>query len=231
VRVALIVPAAGMGVRLGADMPKALVEISGRPTFCHALDRFSGIDAIAEVVIAVPAAYTDAFARALADGGWKRCCPRIVRGGTTRQESVALALAALRSPSEIVCIHDAVRPLVAQQTIEAVLRAAVDAGAATAASRPVDSVRQDTPTGGSRALERESLWLVETPQAFATELLLRAHGLAASRGFLGTDDAVLVEKLCHVEVRVVPGSGPNPKITSQFDLSVVERLLSTPQAT
>lgn len=222
--VALLMPAAGDGQRLGLGGPKALAEIAGRPMVCRALEPFSALAGLLEVVVLVPATAHEMFAAPVSSLRVAGVVPRVVVGGATRQESVRRGLEALRTGPEIVCVHDAARPLVTTAVISAVIEAASAAGAATAAARPVDSVRQDENGGATRAVERSALWLVQTPQAFASGLLREAHARAAADGLSATDDASLVEKTCGARITVVPNDTPNLKVTTLADLACARAL-------
>jgi 2-C-methyl-D-erythritol 4-phosphate cytidylyltransferase len=222
---ALVIAAAGEGVRLGHSAPKALVPIRGVPLVRRTLERFVGHSDLVEVLVAAPAAHVRDIEAALKGALRAPAVLRVVAGGATRQESVAIAVDAISVSTALVCVHDAARPLVSPTTIERVIAAAKRSGAATAASRPVDSVRQDVATGGSQALDRATLWMVETPQVFATTLLRDAHRLARARHFAATDDASLVERLAGAHVTVVASDGPNSKVTTRADLELVSSLL------
>jgi 2-C-methyl-D-erythritol 4-phosphate cytidylyltransferase len=222
--VALLMPAAGAGQRLGLDVPKALAEIAGRPMVSRALEPFFAVSSLLEVVVLAPAAARDAFADALATTVVVDGHPRVLAGGATRQDSVRLGLEALQTSPEIVCVHDAARPLVTAAIISAVIAAAAVDGAATAAARPVDSVRQDGDHGATRSIERSSLWLVQTPQAFSTALLRDAHRRAVQQRVTATDDASLVERLCGARIAVVANDAPNLKVTTAADLACARAL-------
>ena len=228
--IALIVPAAGDGTRLGLSIPKALAPVRGVPLVRRALDRFATCADLVEVVVAVPCGHEARFAEALHEDRRRGPLPRLVVGGATRQESVAIALDAIEGSPALVCVHDAARPLVTPTTIEAVISAASASGAATAASRPTDSVREDVGDGTTRALDRRNLWLVETPQVFGTAILYEAHRLARDSGVSATDDATLVERLCARAVSVVASDGPNPKVTTRADLELVALLCDSGRA-
>ena len=221
---ALIVPAAGSGRRLGLGRPKAVVELSGTPIIRRTLERFASIADIVEAVVVAPAGFLREIQEALLGLTWTGCAVRIVAGGATRQDSVRAGLESLQSTPEIVCVHDAARPLVTTTTIEAVLQTAREHGAATAASRPRDSVRQDV-DGATRALDRSKIWMVETPQAFSFSLLRAAHERARATGLRATDDATIVETCGSAVVRVVESEGMNLKITGPDDLEIARRFL------
>ena len=224
VTVALLMPSAGAGQRLGLAVPKALAEIAGRPMVRRALEPFFGLAGLVEVIVLAPAAACDTFAAALATTVVVVGPPRVVAGGATRQDSVRMGLEALQTSPGIVCVHDAARPLVTAAIISGVIAAAAADGAATAAARPVDSVRQDGDHGVTRTIERSSLWLVQTPQAFSTVLLRDAHRRAKQQGVTATDDASLVERMCGARISVVPNDAPNLKVTTAADLACARAL-------
>ena len=221
---ALIVPAAGSGHRLGLGRPKAVAELAGTPIVRRTLVRFIDVTDIVEAVVVAPPGFVRDVQEALLGLAWPRCEVRVVAGGATRQDSVRAGIESLQSNPEIVCIHDAARPLVATATIEAVLRSARTHGAATAGSRPRDSIRQDA-DGTTRALDRSKIWLVETPQAFSYALIRNAHERARAIGVRSTDDAAIAETCGNAKVVVVESEGVNLKITRPDDLEVARRLL------
>ncbi|HTB50502.1 MAG TPA: 2-C-methyl-D-erythritol 4-phosphate cytidylyltransferase [Solirubrobacteraceae bacterium] len=216
--VALIV-AAGLGERLGAGRPKALVELAGRPLVQWSVDVLRGVPAIERIVVALPA---DVEAPPGTVG---------VLGGGVRSDSVRRALQAA-GDGDSVLVHDAARPLLTVELVEAVLAAVERDGvdAAVAASPVTDTVKQ---TGGdglvTQTLDRSTLWAVQTPQAFRREALERA--LDVSDDILGqaTDDAWLIER-GGGRVVVVPASKENLKVTTALDLELAELLLARRRA-
>ncbi len=224
-KVALIVPAAGSGERLGRGAPKALVEVGGVPLVRITLARLANAATFVETVVLAPAQALEALERAIADLPPSLGSIRVLPGGASRQLSVAAGCRALAANAEIVCIHDAARPLVSRRTVVDVLDAAFRSGAATAACRPSDSVREDLPGGSSVARDRSRLWLVETPQAFRRALLQKAHEAAAGQNESYTDDASLVEAGGQV-IHIVESTGRNLKITTDADLILAAELLS-----
>lgn len=205
-------------------IPKALVEVEGIPLLCRTLDRLASAMPFLETVILAPHDALDRFTSAIAGAPASLGLVRVLTGGATRQQSVAAGVHALGDAIEIVAVHDAARPFVALESVRDVMAAARDYGAATVASRPTDSVRSDVEGGGSFALEREKLWLVETPQAFRRDLLSEAHLAATRANKEYTDDAALVEAHGH-SIHVVASAGPNPKITHTHDLATAAGLL------
>jgi 2-C-methyl-D-erythritol 4-phosphate cytidylyltransferase len=220
-RVAALVPAAGSGSRLDSPLPKPFVSVLGLPLLAHTLRRLESVPLVEAIVVVVAPDRVDACRRdVLGPAGLTRVLA-VVPGGEARQDSVRAGLAALPGWAEVVLVHDGARPAVPAGVVEAVARAAAADGAAIAAVRPKDTVRDDA--GGT--LDRGRLWLVQTPQAFRPDLLREAHARARAEGALATDDAALVERLGH-RVSVVPGSYANLKVTTREDLVMVEALLA-----
>jgi 2-C-methyl-D-erythritol 4-phosphate cytidylyltransferase len=215
--VALIV-AAGLGERLGASRPKALVEVAGRPLLQWSVDALAGVPAIERIVVALPA-NIEAPAGTLG-----------VQGGAVRSESVRLALAAAGDglDSDLVLVHDAARPLVTVELIEATLAAAAGEGvdAAIAATPVTDTVKQADGEGlVTRTLDRAGLWAVQTPQVFRRGVLERALDVPEEVLAQATDDAWLVER-AGGRVVVVPAPKDNLKVTTALDLDLAELLLA-----
>jgi len=220
--VAAVLVAAGRGERLRAGMPKGLVPVAGIPMLARAARALERVPLI-QYLVAVVASGSEAAA---ADGLDRAGCERVravVPGGASRQASVAAGLAAVGEP-EIVVVHDAARPLVSPAVITAVIDAAVDAGAASAGVPLRETVKRVEAGHVAETVDRDTLWIARTPQAFSTVLLREAHARAAADGFTGPDDAVLVERLGRA-VRMVEDSPANVKITVPADLAMAEAAL------
>ena len=223
--VAVLVPAAGAGLRLGPGGPKALRLLAGEPLLVHAIRRVSTAPSVRLIVVAAPAAEVESV-RALLEP----VAPvTVVAGGADRQESVSLALAAVPIGIGIVLVHDAARALTPPQLIESVA-VAVRAGhpAVIPVLPVVDTIKEVDPGGSAEVVlgtvERSALRSVQTPQGFRHEVLTAAHAAAADPL---TDDAGLVEK-AGVPVVCVPGSELAMKITRPLDLILAEALLHVP---
>src|SRR5262245_6977276 len=232
-RIAVAIPAGGIGARFGSRIPKQFLTIQRVPVVTKTVSWFTRCPGVAAIAVAAPEAHVERTRRALAALA-RRVPLAVVPGGPTRQDSVWLALQAVPDDVEIVVVHDAVRPLITPDLIASVVRAAVEHGAAICAlpiAETVKRVRNDAagrrgagaPPAETRlwfveaTLDRSELWAVQTPQAFRAALLREAHEKARRDGVVGTDDAMLVERLGQ-PVRVVRGLAENVKITTPEDL-------------
>ncbi|WP_319463489.1 2-C-methyl-D-erythritol 4-phosphate cytidylyltransferase [Micromonospora sp. RTP1Z1] len=218
--VAVLVPAAGAGVRLGPGAPKALRPLAGEPLLVHAVRRIAAAPSVHTIVVAAPAADVESVRSMLAP-----VAPvTVVAGGAERQASVAAALAAVPAGPDIVLVHDAARALTPAELVESVAEAVRSGHDAVIPVLPVvDTIKEVD--AGERVLgtvDRSALRAVQTPQGFRRSVLAAAH---AAAGDPLTDDAGLVEKQ-GVAVACVPGSAYALKITRPFDLALAEHLLA-----
>jgi 2-C-methyl-D-erythritol 4-phosphate cytidylyltransferase len=216
--VVAIVVAAGSGVRLGGEVPKAVRPLAGRPLVSWSVAALAA-GGVTEVVVVVGDGLQDVFAEALADAPipW-----RIVIGGATRQESVARGIAAL-PPGEIVLVHDAARPLVPAEVVRGVVEAVRSGAPAVIPVVPMSDTIRQVVGAGSVVVDRSGLRAVQTPQGFARDVLVSAHAAAAGREY--TDDAAVCEASGY-EVLLVPGSREARKITEPYDLAVAEAIVA-----
>jgi 2-C-methyl-D-erythritol 4-phosphate cytidylyltransferase len=232
--VRVIVPAAGLGTRMAgaqgtASAPKQFGLLAGIPILVHTVRAFSSLPAITSVHVAVRASERARTAALLGEYGLGESVG-VVEGGDTRQESVSRALRTISAaPEDIFLVHDAVRPLIAQDLIEKTIEAARRHGAAIVALPATDTIKQVERTAdGARitaTIPRENIVQAQTPQGFRASLLLRAFAEAEADGFCGTDEASIVERAGH-EVVVVAGSLRNLKITQPADLELAEFFLA-----
>ena len=225
--VGAILVAAGPGSRLGAPVPKAFIELGGCPLMIRALRGLLEAPSISAAVVVVPSTEVATARAALARHGPWRCPIDVTAGGAERQDSVRSGLAAVGTP-ELIAIHDAARPFVSPDVVEAVIAAAATHGAAIVAHPATDTVKQVHPDGWIESTpRREHTWLAQTPQVFRADLIRAAHARAAAAAATATDDAVLVEQL-GTRVYVVRGNPENRKITTPDDLRWAEWLLAHP---
>jgi len=213
--VAVLIPAGGVGTRLGRRTPKQFLPLRDATILGATLRHFTGHPAVRAIVVAAPAAHLARTRRLVARAG--RCPVEVVAGGASRQESVWLALQAAPPDVEIVLVHDAVRPFIERRLIDAVVAEAAAHGAAICALPIAETVKRVRDGVVETTLDRSGLWAVQTPQGFRTALLREAHEKARRDGVVGTDDAALVERLGQ-PVRVVAGRAGNVKITTPEDL-------------
>ncbi len=219
-----IIVAAGSGVRLGKNEPKAFVKIGGRTMLSYSLRVVVSVEAIVELVIAVPDGFEGA-ARAEVSAAGLRIPVKITPGGTERQDSVRIALGLTSSESDLVVVHDAARPMATVKMFEACLDAAARAGGAIVAIPVADTLKRIVDAGISATIARAGLWQAQTPQAFRREVLVAAHRRAVNEHIIATDDADLVER-SGARVEVVDGSTANIKITTPSDLAIVEAIVA-----
>jgi len=223
-----IIPAAGAGKRLGARVEKAFVEAGGKPLLMHTIARLQSAANFEHFVVSVPPARREALQRRFAEFLSQQHVT-FVGGGASRTESVAKALDALHDdPDDLILVHDAVRPLVAPDVVSDVIRRAAETGAAVAASPAGDTVKEaDASLRVVRTLDRDRLWLVQTPQVFRASLLRQAYERARREGTQATDDSALVERL-DAPVTIVPSGPSNLKITTRHDLALFATILEKP---
>jgi 2-C-methyl-D-erythritol 4-phosphate cytidylyltransferase len=221
-----IIVAAGSGVRLGSNVPKAFVKVGERAMLWYSLAAVNEVGSIGEIVIAVPEGFENA-ARAEAAAAGLRVPVKITPGGAERQDSVRIGLELTSVESELLIVHDAARPLATAAMFEACLAAAARAGGAIAAIPVADTLKRVT--DGERTIvatvARAGLWQAQTPQAFRRDALVAAHRRAVRKRIAATDDADLVERM-GVRIEVVECSTANIKITTQSDLAMVEAILA-----
>jgi len=235
-KVSVILPAAGLGTRMGRPQPekagtsrKQFMLLDNLPILVHTVRKFVASPFIAEIVVAIrPEDLVWAGELLQADAQFKTI--RVVEGGESRQQSVQNALATLGGDTELVAVHDAVRPFVDLPTIERVILEAHKTGAAIVGIVPVDTVKLVHLNKIRQTLTRERLILTQTPQVFRYDLLREAFRKATDDGFIGTDESSLVERLEKVEVSIVPGSERNIKITRPSDMDLA-RLFHTLEIT
>lgn len=240
VRAAAVVVAAGRGERMGKAgeaRPKQLLEVAGEPLIVHTLRALCRAPRIAALVVVGPPEPAEVFhelrhlvleERGRFDAGRPEMTITLVPGGPRRQDSARRGLWATPESAPVVLVHDGVRPLVSPEEIAAVIEAAHQLGCAVLASPVVHTVKREVLPGSRRVgatLDRQGLWLAQTPQGFRRPLALELFRRAAAEGWEVTDEASLGER-AGLPVALVPGSPYNIKVTNAADLAVVERLLS-----
>lgn len=209
---------------MGPGVDKLFLPVSGQPLVAHTWRRFDSASCVEEIVFVVRDGNQTAFAEIARQQGFRKPF-RCVRGGQERQDSVWNGLEAVSPNCDIVAIHDGARPCATEALIAATIAAARETGAAVAAQRVTDTIKEsDDGAVISGHLDRARLWAVQTPQTFRMEVIRRAISEARSRGLNLTDDTAACE-LIGQSVRLVEGLDPNPKVTRPADVAFVESCL------
>jgi 2-C-methyl-D-erythritol 4-phosphate cytidylyltransferase len=234
-RIAAIIPAAGLGTRMGADLPKQFLELDGMPVIIYTLRRLAACPAITDFFIATRADDVVSLQDKVGRAALGRPA-RVVHGGDTRQQSVANALAQVDPSTEIVLVHDAVRPFVTPEQIDRVIAEAKARGAAILGIPAIDTVKEvkratlpEDMALITATIPRERIVLAQTPQAFSYTLLRDAIRKAQEDGVTASDEAAAVERFGH-DVFVVLGSDRNIKITRPSDMDLARFYLAQNQS-
>ncbi len=225
-RTAAIITAAGAGIRMGGDQPKQFMELEGRPILAFTLERFAHSPDIDGIVLVVPAGKVEYCRGEIVEKYELAKVEKVVAGGERRQDSVRLGLEATEGHYPLVLIHDGVRPLVSPDLISRIVRAANEYRAVIPALAAKETVKEADRAGlVVKTHDRRTLWLVQTPQAFRYEDILKAHRRALEENWEEiTDDALLMERT-GVSVKIIEGSEENIKITTSQDLELARFLL------
>lgn len=219
-----IFPAAGHGKRMMAGINKVFMNLAGTPILIHTLKSFSKCSEIDNLVI-VASGDDISFIKTILDkvSGLKPY--KIVLGGSERQYSVRNGLAAVEPDTDIVLVHDAARPLVSEDIVLRTIAAAKEFGGAVAGVQAKNTIKICDENGFVKYTpDRNTLWEIQTPQAFKLDILVEAHELASRDDFLGTDEASIVERSGH-PVKIVEGDYSNIKITTPEDVILAEEFL------
>jgi 2-C-methyl-D-erythritol 4-phosphate cytidylyltransferase len=209
---------------MGANIDKLFLELAGRPVLAHTWQRFNDASCIDEIILVVRDGMQNAFTELAAQFQFQKKF-RFAVGGKERQDSVWNGLQALSADSEIVAIQDGARPVTSEELILATISAAREIGAAVAAQRVVDTIKESKNGETiSRHLERKELWSVQTPQTFRVEVIRRALAAVREKNLLVTDDTAACD-LIGQPVKLVESATLNPKVTVAEDLNYLETLL------
>ena len=219
-KVFAIIPAAGSGTRIGGDIKKQFLPLKGKPIIVQTLQQFEHCPDVDEVALALPESAMSEM-ESMVERYRLHKVSKMVLGGAKRQDSVRNVLNRLTlNQSDIVLVHDGVRPFIETKRISHLLKVCKEYDAAVLAVQPKDTIRRSTGGGFfDQTLDRTALWLIQTPQAFRATLLVKAFERAKNEKFYSTDEAALVERL-GVKIRIVEGSYDNIKITTPEDLEL-----------
>jgi 2-C-methyl-D-erythritol 4-phosphate cytidylyltransferase len=224
-KVFAIIPAAGSGKRLGGSVRKQFLLLRDKPIIVHTLQRFENCPDVDEIAVAVPEQSITEIESLITHYRLHKVSIVTV-GGEKRQDSVYNVLKRLAfNPADIILVHDGVRPFIESKRISQLIRSCKEHDAAVLAVQPKDTMRRSR--GGEyfdQTLDRNALWLIQTPQAFRASLLLKAFKEARRNRFYATDEAGLVERI-GLKVRIAEGSYDNIKITTQEDVELGRLIL------
>lgn len=210
---------------MGAKERKPYLMLAGKPILAHTLSEFERCSLIDETVLIVAKNDVEHSGVSIVETFEFKKVSRIIVGGLKRQDSVWEGLKALKNDSELVMVHDGVRPFVSQEVLEKSIHETFNCGATITAVPVKDTIKMVSERKEVlETLDRDKVWMVQTPQTFRLDILKMAFEKAFKDGFYGTDDASLVERM-GVKVKVIPGSYENIKITTPEDLVLGEAIL------
>jgi len=220
--VSAIIVAAGKGIRMKGTMRKQYLDLSERPVLAHSIMAFDSCSQVAEIYLVVPKEDIEYCQNKILSLLDLKNQINLVHGGAKRQDSVYNGLQSIDKDTETVVIHDGVRPLIHPEELKECILGSKKYGACILGTPASDTLKRVDKSGIIEAtLPRENIWLAQTPQAFQYDLILKAHETARRDGYVGTDDASLVERL-GADVKIINGSRFNIKITQKEDLAVAK---------
>lgn len=224
--VSVIIPAAGLGLRMGPGTRKPYIQIGNKPIIIHTLEAFYNIKRVKEIILVVSGEGIPLYGKEWTNlDNYK--VAKTVQGGKRRQDSVYNGLCQVHPDVEIVLIHDAVRPFVSGKIINSVIEKVDECGAAIVAVPMKATVKKADAGKIVETVPRHNLWMAQTPQGFKKAILKDAYSKIRNRDVEFTDDAELVEKAGYT-VEIVTGSDVNIKITTREDLKLAESILGIP---
>ncbi|MBE7054043.1 MAG: 2-C-methyl-D-erythritol 4-phosphate cytidylyltransferase [Ruminococcaceae bacterium] len=219
-KISVIIPAGGVGKRMKYNTPKQFICVNDKPIIAYTIENLSKVKCIDEIIVAVPKDYIAYFNNIIKEFSLKKV-KKVIIGGATRQDTVYKCLID-GVKNEFVLIHDAVRPLIDTNIVKASIDEAYKYGASAVGKMSTDTIKIADENGFiSETIDRNKVWLIETPQIFKTDLLVSAHESAIKENYVGTDDCALVERLGH-RIKLVLNDSINTKITYRDDLKVLE---------
>ncbi|MCP3682553.1 MAG: 2-C-methyl-D-erythritol 4-phosphate cytidylyltransferase [bacterium] len=222
--VTAVIVAAGEGKRMGAGKSKMFLNLGKETTMFHTFKAFQDNELVNEIIVVISEQYKELFEE---EAKKHDKVKKIILGGETRQQSSYNGV--FSADSDIILVHDGARPFVSQECITNSINDAIEFGASVVAVPAKDTIKKVTDNFVDETLDRSSLWLMQTPQTFKSEIIKEAHEKAKEENFIGTDEASLVERIGK-KVRITKGSYDNIKITTPDDLIVAEKILGDKNA-
>ena len=223
-----VIPAAGLGARLGSPKAKQFLDLCGKPMLAVTLERFQKCDLVDRIVVVVPESDVEYCRYEIVERYSLSKIVKVIVGGQMRQDSVRKGIEAIENSCRWILIHDGVRPLVTEGLIAKVINAAKEFRAVITGLPVKDTVKEVDERGRvAKSLDRRHVWAIQTPHVFRCEDIHLAHQEALKHGWVGaTDDAHLVEKL-GIPIEVIEGDETNIKVTTPKDLEFARLLIST----
>ena len=225
---AAVLPAGGLGKRMGGNIPKQLMVLGGKPVYRYCLETFLKMDEIAEVVMAVPADWKDHFEKEIFDSNGNeelreliRAKMKIVVGGAERWQSVENGVNALTSGAEYALVHDVARPFISEEIIRDVCKTLIEKGSCLVAKPAVDTIKIAKDGCVQQTIDRNTVWMAQTPQAASVKLLKNFYAKIAANplNFVPTDEASILEHFGET-VYIVKGNSLNDKLTTPEDFEI-----------
>lgn len=222
--VSAIIVAAGKGTRMNSRVRKQYLLLAGRPVLCHTLLVFDTCSLVDRIFLVIPEEDFEFCRKNILSSLNFQKEINLVPGGAKRQDSVYKGLLAIDNKDGIVVVHDGVRPFISSEQLVACIDGARGYGACILGIPAYDTLKSVNILGYiNKTVEKDTVWLAQTPQAFQYDLLIKAHENAKQEGYTGTDDALLVERL-KIDVKVITGSRYNIKITTDEDLELARTM-------
>lgn len=224
-----VIVAAGKGKRMGTDISKQFLLLGGKEILAHTVEKFENAENIRDIILVTGVDSLQDVQDMVLEYGWKKVIS-VTAGGKERQDSVWNGLQEVPEDTEIVLIHDGVRPFVTEETFDLSIETAMEMGGCVAGVPAKDTIKVCNAENIAVATpDRSTLWQIQTPQTFRKEWIIKAYENAKQNGFIGTDDASLAENSGY-PVKVIMGSYRNIKITTKEDLLIGEAFLREEQA-
>lgn len=222
----MVITAAGKGTRMNLNKNKVYIPIEGVPIIARTVKVFNDCNLISNIILVVNRDDIPYCKQNIVDFYGFEKVKKIIPGGKTRQASVFNGLSEIENGCQIVVIHDGVRPFVREETIKESIYTAMDIGASCSSVPIKDTIkRSDSTKFVKETLNRENLWSIQTPQTFKVDLIMNAHKKAIEDNFIGTDDAILVERM-GIPIKLIEGSYDNIKITTVEDLIIAKTMIN-----
>jgi 2-C-methyl-D-erythritol 4-phosphate cytidylyltransferase len=229
--VSAIIVAAGKGTRMNMDMNKQFIPLSGMPIVAHTINVFNNTPLINEIIVVVNIDDIEFVNEEIIRKYGFSKVVNVVCGGVERQSSVYNGILQVSTKSSVIAIHDGARPFVTPEIIRNTVEAAIENSSSVCAVKVKDTIKTASTDGFiDQTLSRETLWSIQTPQAFKTNIIIDAHKRAICDNYIGTDDAVLVERL-GIKTKIVTGSYNNIKITTSEDLIFAQAIKNKQELT